>query len=279
NELAHRRDVAIAKAIKADRKGRLGVGEVATLIADAEKVAKDAIDAIVEEAAELAGRSSKARAGTHLHALAEISDEKGIDEVRRMHEAGETILNVETGEEVPITATDLASIEAYDERMRRLGAKVIESEAVIVNDEMGYAGRLDRIIMVRLPELVIGKGTLGEYVRPADQRARRYVADIKSGRVDLGAGKIARQLAAYALGDLYDLETGERTRHSAVRDVALVFHLPQGAGVCTVHPVDLKAGTTLLKLSAEVRRARNTGRKTIDTSVDIAGPATEGEGE
>ncbi|MFM9500493.1 hypothetical protein ACKI1Q_43900, partial [Streptomyces galilaeus] len=93
-----------------------GVGEVATLIADAEKVAKDAIDAIVEEAAELAGRSSKARAGTHLHALAEISDEKGIDEVRRMHEAGETILNVETGEEVPITATDLASIEAYDER-------------------------------------------------------------------------------------------------------------------------------------------------------------------
>ncbi|MEI5617058.1 hypothetical protein WB403_49060, partial [Streptomyces brasiliscabiei] len=108
----------------------------------------------------------------------------------------------------------------------------------------GYAGRLDRIIMARLPELVIGKGTLGEYVRPADQRARRYVADIKSGRVDLGAGKIARQLAAYALGDLSDLETGERTRHSAVRDVALVFHLPQGAGVCTVHPVDLKAGTT-----------------------------------
>ena len=279
NELVHRRDVAIAKAIRADRKGKLGVGEVATLIADAEKVAKDAIDAIVEEAAELAGRNAKARAGTHLHALAEISDEKGVDEVRRMHEAGETILNEETGEDVPITATDLASIEAYDERMRRLGAKVIESEAVIVNDEMGYAGRLDRIIMARLPELVIGKGTPGEYVRPADQRARRYVADIKSGRVDLGAGKIARQLAAYALGDLYDLETGERSRHSAVRDVALVFHLPQGAGVCTVHPVDLKAGATLLKLSAEVRRARNTGRKTIDTSVDIASPATEGEGE
>lgn len=279
NEIAHRRDVAIAKAIKADRKGRLGIGEVATLIADAEKAAKDAIDAIVEEAAELAGRNAKARAGTHLHALAEISDEKGIDEVRRMHEAGETILNVETGEDVPITATDLASIEAYDERMRRLGAKVVESEAVIVNDVMGYAGRLDRVIMARLPELTIGKGTPGEYVRPADQRARRYIADIKSGRVDLGAGKIARQLAAYAIGDLYDLETGERSRHSAVRDVALVFHLPQGAGVCTVHPVDLKAGAALLKLSAEVRRARNTGRKAIDTSVDITDLAAEGEVE
>lgn len=275
NEIAHRRDVKIAKAIKADRKGKLGIGEVGTVVAAAEKEAKDALNAIVDEAAELAGRNSKARAGTHLHSLAEISDEKGIDEVRRMHEAGETILNVETGEGVPITATDLASIEAYAERMTRLGAKVIESEAVIVNDEMGYAGRLDRVIMARLPELVIGKGTPGEYVRPADQRARRYVADIKSGRVDLGAGKIARQLAAYALGDLYDLETGERSRHSAVRDVALVFHLPQGAGVCKVHPVDLKAGAALLKLSAEVRRARNTGRKTIDTTVDIADPATD----
>lgn len=277
NEIAHRRDVKIAKAIKADRKGKLGIGEVGTIVAAAEKEAKDALNAIVDEAAELAGRNSKARAGTHLHSLAEISDEKGIDEVRRMHEAGETILNVETGEDVPITATDLASIEAYAGRMTRLGAKVIESEAVIVNDEMGYAGRLDRVIMARLPELVIGKGTPGEYVRPADQRARRYVADIKSGRVDLGAGKIARQLAAYALGDLYDLETGERSRHSAVRDVALVFHLPQGAGVCKVHPVDLKAGAALLKLSAEVRRARNTGRKTIDTTVDIASPATDEE--
>lgn len=275
NEIVHRRDVAIAKAVKADRKGKLGIGEVATLVADAEKVARDALNAIVEEAAELAGRNDKARAGTHLHALAEISDEKGVDEVRRMHEAGETILNIETGEQVPITATDLASIEAYAERMTRLGAKVIESEAVIVNDEAGYAGRLDRIIMARLPELVIGKGTPGEYVRPADQRARRYIADIKSGRIDLGAGKIARQLAAYALGDLYDLETGERTRHSAVRDVALVFHLPQGAGVCTVHAVDIKTGALLLKLSGDVRRARNTGRKLIDATVDIADPAVE----
>jgi len=279
NEVVHRRDVTVAKALKADRKGKLGIGEVATLVADAEKIAKDALDAIVDEAAELAGRSDKARAGTHLHSLAEISDEKGIDEVRRMHEAGETILNEETGEEIPITATDLASIEAYAERMTRLGAKVIESEAVIVNDEMGYAGRLDRVIMARLPELTIGKGTPGEYVRPADQRARRYVADIKSGRIDLGAGKIARQLAAYAHGDIYDLETGERSRHSAVRDVALVFHLPQGAGVCTVHAVDIKSGALLLKLSGEVRRARNTGRKLIDVTVDITDPAAPVEGE
>jgi len=190
-----------------------------------------------------------------------------------MHEDGATIRNDESGEDVPVTDTDLASIEAYAERMRRLGAKVMHSEAVVVNDAMGYAGRLDRIIMCKLPEITLSDGT----VRPADQRARRYVADIKSGRIDLGGGKIARQLAAYALGDLYDLETGERSRHSAGRDVALVFHLPQGKGTCTVHAVDLKAGAALLKLSAEVRRARNTGKKALNVSVDIADPAPESE--
>lgn len=275
NDIAHRRDVAVAKAIKADRKGKLGIGEVGRLVAAAEKEAKDALDAIVEDAAALAGRNDKANFGTHLHTLAEMSDEKGVDAVRQAHESGELVAHDNDGaqglEPMPVTATDVASIEAYAARMARLGAKVIYSEAVIVNDEMGYAGRLDRVIMARLPELTLSDGT----VRPADQRARRYVADIKSGRIDLGAGKIARQLAAYALGKVYDPKTGERTTHGAARDVALVFHLPQGEGVCTVHAVDLKAGVALLKLSAEVRRARNTGRKTIDTTVDIADPATD----
>lgn len=266
NDIVHNREVAIAKARKADRKGKLGIGELAELEAAANKAAKDALNTLVEEALEAAGRNDKADAGTNLHSLAELSDAEGIDAVRAKYEAGE------------ISATDLASIEAYAARMARLGAKVIESEAVIVNDAMGYAGRLDRIIMARLPELTI-KTAAGEYVRPADKRSRRYVSDIKSGRIDYGAGKIARQLAAYALGDLYNLETGERSRHRAATDVALVFHLPQGTGVCTVHAVDIKTGAILLKLSAEVRRARNTGKKTIDVSVDIADPAEGDETE
>lgn len=260
NDIVHRREVAIAKGRKADRKGKLAIGELAIIEETANKAAKDALNALVEEALEAAGRNDKADAGTNLHSLAELSDAEGIDAVRAKYEAGE------------ISATDLSSIEAYAARMTRLGAKVIESEAVVVNDAMGYAGRLDRIIMARLPEIVV-KTAAGEFVRPADKRSRRYVTDIKSGRIDYGAGKISRQLAAYALGDLYDIETGERSRHSAATDIALVFHLPQGAGVCTVHAVDIKSGALLLKLSAEVRRARNTGKKTIDTTVDIADPA------
>lgn len=266
NDIVHRREVAIAKGRKADRKGKLDIGELAIIEETANKAAKDALNALVEEALEAAGRNDKADAGTNLHTLAELSDAEGIDAVRAKYEAGE------------ISPTDLASIEAYAARMARLGAKVIESEAVIVNDAMGYAGRLDRIIMARLPEITITTAA-GSFVRPADKRSRRYVADIKSGRIDYGAGQISRQLAAYALGDLYDLETGERRRHSAATDVALVFHLPQGAGVCTVHAVDIKSGAILLKLSAEVRRARNTGKKTIDTTVDIADPAEGDEAD
>lgn len=274
NDIVHRRDVAIAKAWKADRKGKLGIGEVGHLIADAEKIAKDRLNEIVAEASDLAGRFDKADAGTHLHSLTEINDTEGIDAVRALHESGGTVPHAKSGEPWPVTATDLASIEAYDVRMRRLNAKVLYLEAVIVNDELGYAGRTDRIIMARLPEIVFHKGKPNEWTRPADARARRYVMDVKSGRVDYGAGKIARQLAAYALGKLYDMGTGERTSHSAARDVALVFHLPLGEGTCTVYPVDLKAGVELLKLSAEVRRARNTGRVAIEY-IDIADAPAE----
>lgn len=252
NDIVHRRDVAIAKATKADRKGKLGIGELGDIVAAAGKAAKDALNALVDEALDAAGRHDKADAGTDLHALAEIADAEGMAPLDAKLEAGE------------ISPTEHAAIVAYREKMEALGAKVIHVEAVIVNDDLGYAGRLDRIIMAKLPELVMPDGS----VRAADQRARRYVTDIKSGRIDLGAGKISRQLAAYSLGDLYDLETGERSRHSAARDVALVFHLPQGKGTCSVHVVDLKAGAALLKLSAEVRRGRNTGRKTIG-STDI----------
>lgn len=266
-DLTHRRDVTIAKAEKADRKGKLEIGEVARITAAAEKEWRDAMNTIVDEALELAGRNDKAEAGTNLHTLTEISDAKGIGAVEAMRVRDE------------ITANELASIKAYAARMERLGAKVIHTEAVVVSDDMKYAGRLDRIILAKLPELTLERlvdGKWEKYTRPADTRARRYVMDVKSGRVDLGAGKISRQLSAYALGDLYDLETGERSKHGASRDIALVFHLPQGAGTCAVYAVDLKEGTKLLKLSAEVRRGRTAGNHVINTDVDIADPQPGG---
>lgn len=261
NDLVHRRDVTIAKARKADRKGKLDIGELGDIEADAMKAYRAGMKELIDEALEAAGRHEAAEKGTNLHALAELADAEGIDAVRSKHEDGE------------ISATDLASIEAYVEAMQRIGAKVIAAEAVIVNDAMRYAGRLDRVYAAKLPALFDKDGTM---TRPADVRSKRYIGDIKSGRIDLGAGKIARQLAAYAHGDYYDLETGARTKHSAGRDVALLIHLPQGKGTCHVYIVDLKEGLAGLKLSASVRAARNTGKKAVDLTTDLAATPSEG---
>lgn len=263
-DITHRRDLAIAKAEKADRKGKLEIGELGRITTAANKEARTALNELVDEALELAGRHEKADAGTHLHDLAEIADNRGIDAVRAMHEEPE-------GAEHVVTGNDLASIEAYVDAMNRLGAENIISEAVIVNDAMKYAGRLDAIKFAKLPAIVDPKSD--EVIRPADQRRRRYVFDVKSGNIEYAAGKISRQLAAYAHGDLYDLADGTRTPSGVARDLAIVVHLPLGTGECHVYAVDLKEGHRLLKLSESVRAGRSTGRKTIRHDIDLAAPA------
>lgn len=269
SDAVHRRDVTIAKAAKKDRKGTLGLGELGRITEDANREAKKLLNEIVEEALDAAGRSDKADAGTHLHTLAEIVDAKGIDPIREMHE--QTQLDAAPAHVV--TENDLASMEAYDDAMRRMGTEHIVSEAVIVNDAMRYAGRLDAIKFAKLPALIDPKS--GEVIRPADTRRKRYVFDVKSGKIDLAAGKISRQLSAYALGDLYDPETGARTPHGAAKDVAIVVHLPLGTGECHVYAVDLKEGQRLLKLSESVRAGRASGRKTINTAIDLAAHVVE----
>lgn len=271
SDLVHRRNVTVAKAERKDAKGRLGLGELAVLVNAANKEYKTSMNALVKEALDAAGASDKADAGTHLHTLAEIVDAKGIDPIREMHEQtqlGESPAHL-------VTANDLASMEAYEDAMRRMETEHIVSEAVIVNDALRHAGRLDAIKFAKLPALVDPKS--GEVVRPADGRRRRYVFDVKSGKIDYAAGKISRQLAAYAHGDLYDLETGTRTPHGAAKDVAIVVHLPLGTGECHVYAVDLKEGYRLLKLSESVRAGRSSGRKAINTAVDLAAPAAKEE--
>jgi hypothetical protein len=73
-----------------------------------------------------------------------------------------------------ISPADLRDVEAYAEAMQRAGVKVLDIERTVVNDELGVAGRLDRTVMVRLP---------------GAQRATRMVGDIKTGRLDFGAGQ------------------------------------------------------------------------------------------
>ncbi|MCU1617760.1 MAG: hypothetical protein JWO98_5300 [Frankiales bacterium] len=246
-DLVHNRDVAIAKARKADRKGKIGTGELAGLITSAEKAFKDGVDPIIVELEEVGGIHVKANKGTELHALCELADVEGIDAVGDLLTAGK------------ITPADLADVEAYLRAMQVAGLKVLENEVMVVNDEKKRAGRLDKIVMARMPGAA---------------RASRMVADIKTGRIDMGV-KIPLQLDNYADMQAYDpTEPDVRRDLKLSRTKALLIHLPAGTATCSIYVVDLGTGRIGNKLAEEVRAFRNTGKKGIDTTVDLADPKT-----
>ncbi len=209
------------------------------------------MNALADEVFEIGGGREKATKGTDIHALCDLHDREGIVAVGDLLTEGK------------ITPADMADVEAYAEAMRKLGAKVIEAERVVVNDELKVAGRLDRVVMVKLP---------------GETRARRRVLDIKTGRVDYGAGKIAQQIEMYAGSKGYDLNTHEREDLKLDRTKGILLHLPAGEGRATAHVVDLTLGRRGNKLAAEVRAWRNEGKRAIDLKADVVA-ALEAESE
>ena len=240
--LAHNRDVKISKARKADRKGKLEPGTLGPIVNGAWAEFKKALNALADEVFEIGGGREKATKGTDIHALCDLHDREGITAVGDLLTAGE------------ISPADMADVEAYADAIRRLGAKIIETERVVVNDELKVAGRLDRVVMVKLP---------------GETRARRRVLDIKTGRVDYGQGKIAQQLEMYSSAKGYDLNTHEREDLKLDRTKGILLHLPAGEGRATIHVADLTLGRRGNKLAAEVRSWRNEGKRAIDLKVNV----------
>lgn len=249
-DLVHNRDVTIAKARKADRKGKLHPGQLGTIVDGAWGDFKRALNKLADEVFEVGGGRVAATKGTDIHALCDIHDAEGIDAVQAKLDAGE------------ITPADFADVEAYAAACKAMGFEVVAAEQVIVNDELKVAGRLDRIFLAKLPEIRHPK--TGEVLRPADTMRKRYVGDLKTGNIEYSAGKIAQQIRMYAESDAYDLNTHERTKHRANRSAGIVIHLPAGSGKATVHLVDLTVGAAGNKLAGEVRAFRNVGRKAIN---------------
>ena len=202
----------------------------------------DVYRVITDEAFEVGGGREKAAKGTEIHDLCGIAVKDGIDAVGDMLTDGK------------ITPADLADVEAFLDALARLGAKVIEVERVVVIDDLRVAGRLDYVVMVKLPGML---------------RATRLVLDLKTGRVDYSTGKIAMQLGMYSDGVGYDLNTHEREDLKLSRTKALLVHLPAGSGKATVHIVDLSAARRGNKLAGEVRAWRNDGKRAIDLKTDL----------
>lgn len=190
---------------------------------------KHQANGLVGAALDAADASLKAETGSALHELTEDID-AGID----------------PGFIPPEFSKD---IEAY--KLCTLDLEVLRIEAFGVLDDYGIAGTFDRLVRVH--------GALAEALGVPD--GSLLIADLKTGGIEYGLGKIAMQLAAYSRMKLYDPATFARTPLSALADVdlsvGLIIHMPSGEGRCELVPVDIDKGWEGLALAKVVREWRN----------------------
>lgn len=131
--------------------------------------------------------------------------------------------------EVPLEATH--DIYAYQRATKEIEHLAIEQFRVY--DDWKIAGTADRVIRYR---------------------GRVYIADIKTGGIEFGQGKIAMQLAMYARSTPYDIETDTRFEFAPGLDLTrgLVIHLPAGEAECQLVWVDIEKGWEACQLAKEV---------------------------
>lgn len=244
-------EAAVAKLDKKSRKGKLDPGEYAEAVDEVARTYKKTVDEIVERALDQGGAFEKAKRGTHLHSVFEAFDlayiaSKGkltVDEwIGENPVQDDGPLTIKGREVIP---ADIVDLKAYRAAMDEAGIEVIECERRVVNDAHGTTGTFDRGLRVKLAGAT---------------RATKVIGDLKTGRVDYGAGKITQQIEEYAQGDYYDTATGERERTGYSKTVGILIHSPAGEGRTTIYVVDLKVGARRNKLAVEVKaeRARST---------------------
>jgi hypothetical protein len=166
---------------------------------------------------------------------------------------------IDKGEEVgPVPADYLPDLAAYTEATQSLKHVLIEQFCVLDAKKIG--GTPDRVVRYK---------------------GKRYIADLKTGSIELGILKISMQLAVYARSNTYDFLTGERGVHGAEVDKGLIIHLPAGTGTCELLWVDLVEGWYAVQVAQKVREARKIRFDSLVTPFEspdtITSPIAEGE--
>jgi hypothetical protein len=181
---------------------------------------------VIKPAQAASGADTAKIMGTAVHSFAEKLDRK---------------------EPVPALGPYQGTLDAYAVLTR--GWRWHGIECRLISDRFRMAGKADRIGSP--PGFMVAPD--GTIITPDD----RLVLDLKTSSSDRYFGvKFAVQLCVYAWGDLYDLETWERTPTGARRDWALVIHVPSGGNSGALHWVNLKRGAELVALAREVLDAQ-----------------------
>lgn len=194
---------------------------------------KSEVMKIVSRAREAAGAGDRAKWGDALHQITEKFDMEG---------------------ELSIVPPEFeADLDAYCEAVRDL--EMLVAEKFVVNDELKYAGTLDRAIRV--------KGQIARALGVSDGTI--VIGDLKTGRsVDFAKGKYGMQLAGYAYGKDYNPLTFERSPltfdvfsdQPVSQEVGLLIHLPAGEGRCDLIRIDVARGWEDFNLARQTREYR-----------------------
>lgn len=153
----------------------------------------------------------------------------------------------------PVPAEYRADLKAFKAATASL--EVVGIERFVVNDDLKVGGTFDRLYRYQ---------------------GRLYVGDTKSGDIELGAGKIAMQLAIYAHSVLYEHGPNGPTREylgDVDTERAIIVHLPAGQGRCEPRWLNIKAGWEAVQLAVDVRAWR--ARRGLHRPFDDMDAATE----
>jgi hypothetical protein len=138
---------------------------------------------------------------------------------------------LDRGEDPLVPPSAQPDIDAYAQLLHDERLTVDDVEVFVVCDKYKVGGTFDRIVTLD---------------------GHRYVLDIKTGRIDYGASKIAMQLALYANSERYDPGTGIRSYLNVDLTRGIVIHLPAGGGQASLHWADLAIGWTGVALAKDV---------------------------
>lgn len=202
------------------------------------KDGKAQVHDLLDQAANLAGAKLAADLGTAFHTIAEHAD------------LGNQVAD---GPWTP-------ALTAYQQGFAREGMAVIPEaiELVVVNPEMGVAGRGDRFVTL-------------------DGRPHPVIADIKTGAT-LNEVSCAVQLSLYARSTHIWSPDGYKPMPPVDLDIGIIMHVDLEAGTCVMLVLDIAEGWERAKIAQAARKARNGAKGLLVPLTPAAPVAANGDG-
>ena len=199
---------------------------------------KDVLNRRAAAAKDLGGANRKSDRGTHLHDLSEAVDR---------HQALPAAL----------PDCDVQDMAAYAASTHPF-FKIRHMEELVVNEQLGVAGTPDRISQW------CGEGDLIAPDGKVIGRDELIITDLKTGRVDFGALKMAMQLSIYSRSKLNIKGSPARADIENInQEWGIIMHLAAGSAKCDLYWADLTLGWEGVGVAQSVHGMRKVQKRAL----------------